>query len=234
MTVKAYMFDVFGTCVDWRTGVANVARLWFEKKGLGLDPLTFADEWRFEYQPSMEKVRSGKRGFVPLEILHLENLRTVLERHSILDELSNEELLELNNAWEQLPAWRDVVPGLVTLKNHAIIAPCSNGSLSIMTRLAKFASLPWDVILGAQIAGQYKPHPNAYLNSVKALRLEPHEVMMVAAHNSDLEAAQSCGLKTAFIQRPTEYGANQTEDLQPTGHWNLEISSFGELSTLKH
>lgn len=227
---KAYLFDVFGTIVDWRNGVANVAQRFFDDKNLDENPHSFADAWRGKYQPAMEKIRSGNRGYFPLDILHRENLDELLSQLELSNHFNEEERQELNRAWEQLPPWPDCVEGLLAIKQNAIIAPCSNGSIALMTRLAKFGSLPWDCILGAEIAQNYKPHPDSYLKSVSALGLEPSEVMMVAAHNSDLVAASECGLKTAFIARPTEYGSGQTIDLEPTQDWDLVVCKIGELS----
>jgi 2-haloacid dehalogenase len=227
---KAYLFDVFGTIVDWRNGVADVSQRFFDAKNLDENPHTFADAWRAKYQPAMEKIRSGNRGYFPLDILHRENLDDLLAQLDLTNAFSEEEKQELNRAWEQLPPWADSVCGLEAIKQNAIIAPCSNGSIALMTRLAKFGSLPWDCILGAEIAQNYKPHPDAYLKSVSALGLKPHEVMMVAAHNSDLVAAKACRLMTGFIARPTEHGAGQTIDLEPTEDWDVVISEIGQLA----
>ena len=218
---KALIFDVFGTCVDWRTGVAREAAVWFDRLGLDADPLTFADAWRGEYQPAMERIRSGSRGYTDLDDLHRENLDIVLDRFGISDQFDEPARQALNHAWEKLPPWTDVVSGLNAIRKNAIIAPCSNGSIALMVRLAKHAGLSWDCILGAAIARDYKPKRHVYLASCAALRLDPVEVMMVAAHNDDLHAAASCGLQTAFIPRPAEYGPEQTTDLAPSGNWTI-------------
>lgn len=227
---KAYLFDVFGTIVDWRNGVADVSQRFFDAKNLDENPHTFADAWRAKYQPAMEKIRSGNRGYFPLDILHRENLDELLAQLNLTDVFTEDEKQSLNRAWEQLPPWADSVAGLTAIKQNAIIAPCSNGSIALMTRLAKFGSLPWDCIVGAEIAQNYKPHPEAYLKSVAALGLKPDEVMMVAAHNSDLVAAKACGLHTGFIARPTEYGRGQTIDLEPTDDWDAIITEIDELA----
>lgn len=227
---KALIFDVFGTCVDWRTGVATEAARWFAKIGLDTDSLAFADAWRGQYQPAMERVRAGNRGYIDLDELHLENLDVVLDEFGIADKFERSARIELNRAWEMLPPWQDVVLGLEAIRKRSIIAPCSNGSIALMTRLARFASMPWDCILGAAIARDYKPKPEVYLASCRALRLEPGQVMMVAAHNNDLAAASDCGLTTAFIRRPTEHGPGQTSDLEPTGPWTVIAQDFGELA----
>ena len=219
--IRALIFDVFGTCVDWRTSVAR------EVAGqlAGVDPLDFADAWRGEYQPAMERIRAGGRGYVALDDLHLENLQKVCADFGV----TCPDPAKLNRAWEKLDPWPDVVPGLTALKRHAIIAPCSNGSIALMTRLARHAGLPWDCILGADIARDYKPKPQVYLSACAALRLDPAQVMMVAAHNDDLHAARAAGLKTGFIARPTEHGPGQTSDLAADGPWDIVATDFNAL-----
>ncbi len=229
---KAYLFDVFGTIVDWRSGVSTVAREFFDLKNLDENPLSFADAWRAKYQPAMENVRSGNRGFVKLDTLHRENLDELLADLHLEESFSEDDRIELNKAWEKLPPWADCVDGLTRIKENAIIAPCSNGSIALMTRLAKFGALPWDCILGAEVAGNYKPHPDSYLKSVAALSLSPEDVVMVAAHNSDLHAARECGLQTAFIPRPTEYGSGQSIDLEPDSNWDYVVETIGELASI--
>lgn len=231
---KAFIFDVFGTVVDWRSGVAAVCAETFAAKNMTFDPFLFADLWRAEYQPAMERIRSGNRGYLPLDTLHLENLERVIENAGLQDYFSSEEKAKLNKAWEKLPGWPDSATGLAALKKQAIIAPCSNGSIALMTRIAKFSNLPWDCIVGAEIAQNYKPHEDAYLKSVAALGLEPWEVMMVAAHNDDLHAAQENGLMTAFIPRITEYGPGQSKDLEPNGKWDACINSIGQLAEIEY
>ncbi len=228
--IKAAIFDVFGTVVDWRTGVATVCQSVFTQKSIDFDPYLFADMWRGQYQPAMERIRSGNRGYVALDILHLENLEHVLQETGLSGHFKNNEKAELNTAWEQLPPWPDSVSGLKSFNKRMIIAPCSNGSISLMTRLAKFGGLPWNCILGAEVAQNYKPHPEAYLKSVAALQLQPDEVVMVAAHNNDLESARQNGLKTAFIPRITEYGSDQQSDLEATSDWDFTSKDLLTLS----
>ncbi len=229
---KAFLFDVFGTIVDWRSGVANVSQQFFETKNINQNSHDFADAWRSKYQPVMEKIRSGNRGYFPLDLLHRENLDQLLLELDLTDKFNEDEKQELNRAWEQLPPWPDSVAGLIAIKKKAIIAPCSNGSIALMTRLAKFGSLQWDCILGAEVAQNYKPHPDAYLKSVAALGLQPNQVVMVAAHNSDLAAARKYGLLTAFIARPKEHGPEQTIDLEPLENWDFIITKIGELASI--
>ena len=228
---KACIFDVFGTVVDWRNSVARVAQQQLGDKGIDLDWIAFADYWRGQYVPAMAKIRSGSRGYVALDQLHYENLEATLLEFGLQDQLTESEKWHLNTAWEQLDPWPDAADGLQKLKQHTIIAPCSNGSIALMTRLAKHGGLPWDCILGADIAQNYKPEPEVYLACCSALRLPVDQVVMVAAHNSDLVAARETGLKTAFIARPTEHGEGQTIDLEPSSDWDFVISDFSQLAS---
>jgi 2-haloacid dehalogenase len=221
---KALIFDVFGTCVDWRNSVAREVAAVLPQ----VDATAFAMAWRAEYDPAMARIRDGGRGYVPLDDLHRENLHRVAETFGITapDNLST--------AWERLDPWPDVVPGLEAMKADHIIAPCSNGSIALMTRLAKYGGLPWDCILGAELARDYKPKPAVYLACCTALRLAPGEVMMVAAHNGDLAAARDAGLKTAFVPRITEYGPDQAEDLGPSDDWDVIAIDFNDLARALH
>ena len=211
--IKALVFDVFGTVVDWRTSIASEAKQCLSKKGYELDWVLFADSWRAKYQPAMERVRTGGRGFVRLDILHMENLIEVLKDFDIKS-VTETELNYLNRAWHRLLPWSDSVPGLLRLKKKFIIGTMSNGNVALMVNMAKNGGLPWDVILGAEPAQAYKPEPKTYLTGVDWLNLKPSEVLMCAAHNADLVAAGTQGLKTAFIARPTEYGPNQKHDFE--------------------
>ena len=213
--IKACVFDVFGTTVDWRTSIAREAKSFFAEKNISqVDPLEFAVEWRKLYQPSMEEVRSGRRAWTILDVLHRESLLALLQRYAISG-LSEADIDHLNRAWHRLDPWPDVVEGLTRLKRKVIIAPCSNGNISLMVNMAKRAGLPWDCVLGAETARAYKPMPEAYLSACRLLGLAPAQVMMVAAHNGDLKAAKAQGLATAFVARPTEHGPGQKTDLAP-------------------
>jgi len=227
---EALIFDVFGTVVDWRTGVANEVARAFSGKAGSVDPWAFADAWRAQYQPGMAEIRSGRRGYVALDLLHRENLERTLANFSLAGMLDESEKEALNHAWEKLPPWPDTVSGLTRLGRHFLVAACSNGSIALMSRLARYAGLPWHAILGAEIAGAYKPQPAVYLKSCAALALPPDRVMMVAAHNDDLRAAAACGLKTAFVARPTEHGRSQKSDLAPEGEWDIVADDFENLS----
>ncbi len=222
-------FDVFGTVVDWRSGVARAAAPFLQRHGLNVDPLDFADQWRGLYQPSMQRVRSGERPFVTLDVLNRENLESVLARHDAdFGGITNAELVDLNKAWERLDPWPDSVTALTRLKGKYSIGALSNGHIAGMLNLAKFGGLPWDVILGAEIAGTYKPQPQTYLKSAKAVGLAPELIAMVAAHNSDLAAARAVGLKTVFVRRPTEHGPGQTSDLKAEQDWEVIVDSLSE------
>jgi 2-haloacid dehalogenase len=213
--IKACLFDVFGTVVDWRTSVTRDLQDFARRKGIGgVDWLEFAVEWRKLYQPSMDEVRSGRRAFTILDVLHRESLVTLVERYRIAG-LSQADIDHMSRAWHRLDPWPDVSEGLGRLKRAHIIAPCSNGNIALMVNMAKRAGLPWDCILGAETARAYKPMPEAYLVSCRQLGLAPPAVMMVAAHNADLKAAKAQGLATAFVARPLEHGPGQTTNLAP-------------------
>jgi 2-haloacid dehalogenase len=217
MEIRACLFDVFGTVVDWRTSVSRDLAAFAKNKGIrGIDWLEFAVEWRKLYQPSMEEVRSGRRAFTILDVLHRESLDQLVSRYK-LQGLAEADIDHMNRAWHRLEPWPDAVPGLARLKTKFIIAPCSNGNIALMVNLAKRAGLPWDCVLGAETARAYKPMPDAYLRSCAQLGLAPGLVMMVAAHNNDLRAAKAQGLRTAFVARPREHGPGQTTDLAPDG-----------------
>ena len=231
MKVKAYIFDVFGTLVDWRSSVARHVAPVLEAKNIAIDPLEFASRWRAEYDPAMARIREGGRGYVPLETLHLENLGQVLDDYGITDRFSDQERDFLNLAWERLDPWPDVVEGLKSLKQHAKIAPCSNGSVAMMTALAAHGGLPWDAYVGAERARDYKPKPAVYTESCAFLGLTPSDVMMVAAHNSDLEAARNAGLKTGFFPRLSEHGPDQATDLEASEDWDIVAADLVDLAS---
>jgi 2-haloacid dehalogenase len=211
MNVKALFFDVFGTLVDWRTSVAREAERILAPLGHRQDWLAFADAWRGEYQPAMEEVRAGRIPFSKLDVLHRYNLERILPRFGI-ERLMEETLSDLNLAWHRLDAWPDVAEGLKQLRARHLLAPVSNGNISIMVDLARRNRFPWDAILGAEVAGNYKPKPRVYLAACAAFDLAPENCMMVAAHSGDLAAAAACGLRTAHVTRIDEYGPGTGED----------------------
>jgi 2-haloacid dehalogenase len=229
--IKALGFDVFGTVVDWRTSIAREGRELGAAKGIsGIDWEQFADDWRALYQPSMARVRNGERPWTVLDTLHRESVDELLERYGI-DNLTEGEIDHFNRAWHRLDPWPDVVEGLTRLRQRYILATLSNGNIALMVNMAKRAELPWDAILGAEVARAYKPQPEAYLATARALGLAADECMMVAAHNGDLHAAAACDFRTAFVTRPTEHGPGQTTDLEPTGDWDIVATDFRDLAS---
>jgi 2-haloacid dehalogenase len=229
-SVKALVFDTFGTVVDWRTSVAREIETVAQRRGLNVDGAKFADAWRGGYRPSMDRVRKGELPWTNLDKLH----RMILDRILIdfkVTGLSESETDALNRAWHRLQPWPDAVAGLTRLKKKFIIAPCSNGNVSLMTDLAKHSGLPWDLILGAELAHHYKPDREVYETAADLLDLKPSEVMMVAAHLGDLGAAKSVGLRTGFVSRPLEYGPNGKPDLKPDGSVDVTAKDFVELAS---
>ena len=212
--VRALFFDVFGTLVDWRSSVAREAERVLAPLGHSLDWPAFADAWRDEYQPGMEEVRSGRIPFSKLDVLHRRNLVRFIPRFGLTG-LSDAVLDELTLAWHRLDAWPEVPAALTRLKRKFMIAPVSNGNISLMVDLARRNGLPWDAILGAEVAGDYKPKPRVYEAACAAFDLKPAQCMMVAAHSSDLAAAAASGLRTGHIARPNERGPGKGE-LAPT------------------
>ena len=224
-------FDVFGTVVDWRTGVARACEPFLRAHGVNADPFDFADAWRARYQPAMEAVRSGARSWTRLEVLNLENLQHVLAQHGVeAGALPAAALAELNRCWQRLDPWPDSVAGLVRLKRRFAIAPISNGSIAGMLQLARFGGLPWDAILGAEIAHTFKPQPAVYLASCDAAGVTPGQAGMVAAHNNDLAAARTLGLVTIFVRRPVEHGPRQSTDLDAEQGWDVVAASLVEVA----
>ncbi len=228
---KALLFDVFGTVVDWRGSITNDLQAYFEPLGIERDWEAFAQDWRALYDPAMQRVRSGERGYVRLDILHRENLQQLLPAYQ-LDACSEEQLDHVNRVWHRLQPWPDVIPGLTRLKENHILATLSNGNTELMVNMAKNSGLPWDTILGSEPAQSYKPDPVTYQVSMDWLGLSPDKCMMVAAHNADLQQAQSLGMQTAFIARATEYGDRQSVDFEATGDWDYVVGSMLELAEL--
>ncbi|MFO1349687.1 MAG: haloacid dehalogenase type II [Gammaproteobacteria bacterium] len=227
--IKALLFDVFGTVVDWRGSIAREMAEFGRAKGITQDWEAFADAWRALYQPAMEKVRSGAAAWIRLDELHRQNLNVLLPRFG-LEGLSAADLDHVNRAWHRLDPWPDAVAGLTRLKSRYIIATLSNGNIALMVNMAKRAGLPWDAILGAEIAQSYKPQPETYLKSVECLGLNPEQCLMVAAHNGDLVAASRCGMRTAFVLRPTEHGPRQTTDLRAEHAFDAVARDFIDLA----
>jgi 2-haloacid dehalogenase len=227
-SIRAMFFDVFGTLVDWRTGVAREAERTLRSRGYSLDWLAFADAWRGEYQPGMEEVRSGRIPFSKLDVLHRRNLERFIPRFGLRD-LSEDVLHELTLAWHRLDAWPDVTLALKRLEKKFLLAPVSNGNISLMVDLARRNDFPWHAVLGAEVAGDYKPKPRVYLAACEAFDLEPAQCMMIAAHSSDLAAAAACGLRAGHIARPDEHGPG-TGESRPTVPVDVAGKDLGDLA----
>jgi 2-haloacid dehalogenase len=228
VSAKALFFDVFGTLVDWRTSIAREAEASLKPLGHSLDWLAFADAWRDEYQPAMDEVRAGRIPFCRLDLLHRRNLERILPRFDLAG-FSEDVITNLNLAWHRLDAWDDVAPGLARLRRKFWLAPVSNGNISLMVDLARRGRLPWDAILGAEIAGDYKPKPRVYLAACEAFDLPPGDCMMVAAHSRDLAAAAALGLRTAHVARPNEHGPGKGEPA-PTVPADIAAASLNDLA----
>ena len=228
MPVNALFFDVFGTLVDFRTSVARETERLLAPMGNRIDWLAFADAWRGEYQGAMDEVRSGRVAFTKLDVLHRRNLDRILPRLGI-SQLAEDVARELNLAWHRLDAWPDVTPGLMRLKRRFLLAPLSNGNISLQVDLARRNQFPWDAILGAEVARDYKPKPGVYLAACDAFDLRPEDCLMVAAHTNDLLAAGQCGLRTAHIARPNEHGPGRGES-GPTAPVDYAATNLGDLA----
>lgn len=226
---KALVFDTFGTVVDWRSGVARALAPFLVAHGRrDLDPFALADAWRRRYQPAMEECRSGRRPFTRLDLLHRENLETMLADHGVTAQAAD--LDALNLAWHALDPWPDVLLGLRRLRRKFFLAPLSNGNILLLANMAKRAGIPWDAILGAETVQAYKPQPEAYTRTADILGIAPAELCLVAAHNGDLRAARAAGLATAFVFRRGEHGAAQTTDLTAEDQWDWVCEDFLDLA----
>ncbi len=227
--IKGLVFDVFGTVVDWRSGVIGEGEELGERKNLDdMDWPAFADAWRGKYQPSMERVRNGETPWTNLDSLHRASLEVLLEEFGI-EGLSEDEKSHFNRVWHRLDPWPDSVEGLRRMKENCVISPLSNGNISLLANMAKRAGIPWDLILSAETVRRYKPDPETYLLMGRLFSFEPEEAMMVAAHVDDLLAAQKCGLKTAYVKRPDEFGpGGEAEEPHPS--IDIVAEDFVELS----
>jgi len=229
--IRALTFDVFGTVVDWRSGVAREAETALAPKGHALDWGAFADRWRALYQPAMQAVRAGARPFTILDVLHRENLVVLLAELGVAG-LADAEIDALNLAWHRLDPWPDVLGGMARLKRRFVLASLSNGNIALMVDMARRAGLPWDVILGAEVARAYKPQPEAYDSAARMLALKPAECLMVAAHPSDLAAAAERGFRTAYVHRPLERGPGREAERPAAGTFDYEVDDFNELAAV--
>ena len=209
MDIKALTFDVFGTVVDWRSSIAREGEVFAKLHNIkGIDWVKFAESWRAGYTPSMNRVRNGEIPWANIDALHKSILNKLILKYGI-EGISDEDKNDFNRAWHRLSPWPDVLGGLKRLRSKFVIATLSNGNVSLLTNMAKNAGLPWDYILSAELSKHYKPDPEVYKNAVGLLGLHPYQVMMVAAHNFDLEAAKKIGMKTAYVHRPLEFGPDK-------------------------
>ncbi len=224
-------FDVFGTVVDWRRSIAREIEAFASRHGFDIDSNAFALAWRARYQPAMERVRSGDVDFVKLDVLHRSNLDDVLDEFG-MDGVGEADRVDLNLAWHRLDPWPDVVEGLGRLKARFILATLSNGNVALMVNMSKRVGLPWDVILGAEVARYYKPQPEAYRLTADFLGLAPERCMMVAAHEDDLRAAAACGFRTAYVHRPTEYDDGGDKAMPEAGAFDAAAADFLGLARL--
>jgi len=228
--VKALVFDVFGTVVDWRTSLIDDFTKWSQTRGVKADWTALVDGWRAVYAASMDEVRKNpQNGYVILDLLHRRSLEKLVKQFAI-EGLTEADLDYLTKGWHRLHPWPDSVAGLARLKSRYIISPLSNGNVALLTNMAKFSGLPWDLIMSAELFEHYKPDPETYLGAARLLCLPPEQVMMVAAHNHDLKHAQKQGLKTAFIPRVTEYGPLQKYDFEATGQWDIVAKDIGGIA----
>jgi 2-haloacid dehalogenase len=228
--VKALVFDVFGTVVDWRSSLIADFTAWSAKRGVSGDWTGLVDAWRQAYKPSMDEVRKNPAaGFKMLDMLHRQTLEKLVAQFGIKG-LNDDDIDYLTRGWHRLKPWPDVVAGLTRLKSKFIIGTLSNGNVGLLTRMAKNAGLPWDLVMSAELFEHYKPDREAYLGAARLLNLPPEEVMLVAAHNDDLRAARSFGLKTGFVPRPTEYGPLQKKDFEADVEWDVMGADFGQIA----
>ena len=227
--VKAMTFDIFGTVADWRGSIIREGQDVWAAKGVEVAWEQFADEWRAGYGPAMQRVRSGDLPWMNIDALHRLILDDLLARYQI-SSLAEDDKDQLNRVWHRLNPWPDVASGLTRLRRRAIIAALSNGNVGLLVNMARHGGLCWDCVLSSELAKHYKPDPEVYRTAAALLGLEPHEVMMVAAHNGDLKGAQAVGFRTAFVHRPREYGPKQTTDLAPDYSIDVVAADFNDLA----
>ncbi|MFG1934848.1 haloacid dehalogenase type II [Mycobacterium sp. NPDC048908] len=226
MTVKALAFDVFGTVVDWRSSIIRELEQFGQRHGLQRDWQAFADDWRAGYAPAMDRVRRGELPWTRIDDLHRMILVDLLDDASV----SSDDIDELNRAWHRLDPWPDSIAGLTRLKKKFTITTLSNGNMSLLTNMAKRAGLPWDCVISAELFHHYKPDREAYLGCADLLGVAPDELMLVAAHPSDLKAARAAGLSTAYVDRPLEHGAGAEPNRVTPGEFDFTATDFVDLA----
>ncbi|MBC3953535.1 MULTISPECIES: haloacid dehalogenase type II [Pseudomonas] len=228
---KALAFDVFGTVVDWHSGIARETATFLSSNLPSISPEAFALQWRALYAPAMRECINEARGFVVLDTLHHETLQQLLTNYGLdVSQIHPDELWRLAHAWRRLDPWPDVPEGLARLRTLLPVVTLSNANVELMIAMNRYNGLQWDALLGAEFAQTYKPDPAAYLTTVEALGLKPQQLCLVACHHSDLAAARDCGLMTAFVHRPKEYGAAPAPDADYAQHWDYEAESFLDLA----
>ena len=227
--VKAMTFDVFGTVVDWRSSIIREGEQLTVRTGIEVDWPRFADAWRAGYGPAMRRVRSGELPWTRIDDLHRMILDGLIPEFGLtaLDEAARD---DLNRVWHRLLPWPDTVSGLTRLRTRYVLASLSNGNVALLVNMAKHSGLPWDAVLSAELAHQYKPDPEVYLTAADLLGLEPEQVMMVAAHKGDLRAAAALGFKTAYVPRPLEYGPDREIDTTPDPSFDVNATDFNDLA----
>jgi len=224
--IKALAFDVFGTVVDWRSSIIREGMELSRIKDFGdIDWASFADDWRKGYQPAMSIVRSGERPWENIDTLHRRILDSLLEKYNIKG-LSESEIDHFNRAWHRLDPWPDAIEGLRRLRQQYVVATLSNGNVALLVNMAKYAGLPWDCVISAELFRHYKPDPEVYQGAAQLLSIQTDELVMVAAHKNDLQAARAAGCKTAFIPRPLEYGAEKMPDIEPDPEFDITAKDF--------
>jgi 2-haloacid dehalogenase len=228
MSPRALAFDVFGTVVDWRSSIIGELEMFGEAHGLAENWPAFADEWRAGYSPAMDRVRRGELPWLRIDALHRLVLDELLDRAGI-DSVPDEDIAELNLAWHRLDPWPDTVEGLTLLKRRFTITTLSNGNVSLLTNMAKRAGLPWDCVISAELFRHYKPDPEAYLGCADLLDVSPGELMLVAAHPSDLRAARDAGLMTGYVKRPLERGEGRRPPRYEEGEFDVVADDFIDL-----
>jgi 2-haloacid dehalogenase len=226
----AIVFDTFGTVVDWRSSLIADLSAYGASRSITADWPALVDAWRAAYQPSMNRVRKGDFPWTRLDDLHRASLDRLVAEFGIKT-LSENDLIHINLGWHRLHPWPDSIPGLTRLKSRFIIGPLSNGNVSLLLNMAKFAGIPWDMIFGSDLFGHFKPDPETYLGVAKMLDLRPDQVMMAAAHNGDLAAARRCGLLTAFFPRPGEYGPHQERDYAADQDWDIVAADIQDMAS---
>jgi 2-haloacid dehalogenase len=227
-TVRALLFDVFGTVVDWHGSIVAEVKQGLALRHPGIDPHAFANAWRAGYQPAMQQVRMGALPWTTIDGLHRRILDGLLADHGV--KLPEDQAAALNLVWHRLQPWPDSVPGLQQMKQHRPVATLSNGNVALLLDMARHGGLPWDMIFSAELFGHYKPDPEVYLGACRLLDLAPEQVMLVAAHPSDLRAAARCGLRTAYVVRPLEHGQGGAMEASEAGEFDLQADSFISLA----